>query len=340
MNGLRIETPSRLHFGLFGWGADAPRQFGGVGLMIDAPGMSLSARRSSGWKAHGPLGERVLKFARQVEEAISIDGESTPTLEFEVHRAPAEHVGLGTGTQLGLAVARLILELSGRERVATERLAKLVTRGRRSGIGLHGFDRGGVIIDGGRARGAGVFATEDAPIPPLLAHIDFPPDWAVLVVIPEASTGLHGPDEIEAFRRLPAVPEAVCDRICRLVLLGLLPALVERNLDGFGGALEELQLCVGECFAPEQGGVYAGPQSELIADAMKAEKLVGVGQSSWGPTLYGFLDADADERTRIADRLRERLGLDASRLFWTKANRGGARMRAADPHPAPSGARM
>ena len=39
MSGLHIETPSRLHFGLLGWGhRTAPREFGGVGLMVDRPG--------------------------------------------------------------------------------------------------------------------------------------------------------------------------------------------------------------------------------------------------------------------------------------------------------------
>ena len=40
---LRILTPSRLHFGLLGWGPQAPRQFGGVGLMVERPGLEIVA---------------------------------------------------------------------------------------------------------------------------------------------------------------------------------------------------------------------------------------------------------------------------------------------------------
>ena len=39
MTRCRLRTPSRLHFGLFGWGPEARRQFGGVGLMVDDPGL-------------------------------------------------------------------------------------------------------------------------------------------------------------------------------------------------------------------------------------------------------------------------------------------------------------
>jgi beta-RFAP synthase len=146
-----------------------------------------------------------------------------------------------------------------------------------------------------------------------------------LLVIP-ALAGLHGPEEIKAFDRLPPVPAAMCDRICRLVLLALLPAVAERDLKSFGAALEELQTHVGRCFAPAQGGTYARPELETIAHAMKAEKLKGVGQSSWGPTLYGFSDQASDVCDKIAERLRSRLGLESGQVFWTNANQGGARL--------------
>ena len=181
-----------------------------------------------------------------------------------------------------------------------------------------------MIVDGGHASDTRAGGAPSDSIPPLLAQLDFPREWSILLVVP-ALAGLHGPDEIEAFRRLPPVPAAVCDRICRLVLLGLLPAVAGHDLARFGDALEELQGHVGRCFAPAQGGVYARPELETIAQALKSEKLVGVGQSSWGPTLYGFSDQPDDERAQIAERLRRRLTLEPGQVFWTTANQGGAR---------------
>src|SRR4051794_19352028 len=51
MTGLRLQTPSRLHFGLLSWGSESSRQFGGVGLMIDAPGLEIHAEPAGSWRA-------------------------------------------------------------------------------------------------------------------------------------------------------------------------------------------------------------------------------------------------------------------------------------------------
>src|SRR5262245_14063660 len=110
---LRIATPSRLHFGLLAWGPRAPRQFGGVGLMIDRPGLELTAGPSSCWAADGPLRNRIIEVATGVSAKLVRGGSGVEPLLFQSVRMPGEHVGLGTGTQLSLAVARLVAHCVG-----------------------------------------------------------------------------------------------------------------------------------------------------------------------------------------------------------------------------------
>ncbi len=313
---LRIQTPSRLHFGLLSWGQDQARQFGGVGLMVDRPGLELIGEPAESWQAEGPLASRVLQIAQGLEARLQQAGTPLRPARLRVLHAPDEHVGLGVGTQLSLAVTRLLLELRGTAEPSTLRLAELCGRGQRSGIGIHGFARGGLIVDGGRG-------ASGSP-PPLLAHHEFPAEWSVLVLLSDKMIGLHGHAEVQAFSALPPIPEAVTDRLCGLVLLGLLPALVERDLPAFGAALSEIQQQVGACFAPAQGGVFARPELNAIVGELQAHGLHGVGQSSWGPTLYGVSDEPADRREAIASRLRDRFGVGPHDLFWTSANKTGA----------------
>ena len=321
MNRLTIQTSSRLHFGLLSWGADTPREFGGLGLMIDDPGLILTAESTRGdWEVTGPLNARVLAVARRVGERLGRQGRTAPMLRFEVIQAPPEHVGLGVGTQTALAVTRLIAEEAGLGELPPLELAQLAERGLRSGIGLHGFTRGGLIVDGGRSRAV------DSPPAPLLAHLEFPPDWSILVVIPPRLTGLHGPSEVQAFGTLPPLAPSTVDRLCRLVLLDLLPAVAERDLSTFGAALTEIQTRVGQGFAPAQGGIFAHPDLEALVADLRAEGLVGVGQSSWGPTLYGFALDSAIEREAVVARLRARTGWPERSVFWTVASRSGARL--------------
>ena len=322
MTTLRLIASSRLHFGLLARGPTAIRQFGGLGLMVDSPGLEVEASTSSSWTADGPLADRVLRVAEAVGAALGRGTERPLPLHFVVRRAPPEHVGLGTGTQLSLAVAKLVAASAGLPQTPAPDLAALCGRGVRSGVGLHGFDVGGLVVEGGHKA--------DGGIAPLLCRLDFPREWAALVVVPPIAEGLHGAAEARAFAALPSMPEAETDRLCRLVLLGALPAVAECDLRGFGEALEEIQHRVGSWFAPAQGGVYASPKLAAMVAWMKGQGLRGVGQSSWGPALYGFSDQDRGWREDFLRRLRDRFELGGEGL-WTTASPSGADLVIAPP---------
>lgn len=310
MTPLLLTAPSRLHFGLLARGPAAPRQFGGLGLMVEEPGLEIAAEPSDEWRFSGPLADRAGRVASLLIEG----GLDAPPLAIRILRAPAEHVGLGTGTQVSLAVAKVVASFAGLDLSAVE-LAERTGRGRRSGVGLHGFDLGGLIVEGGHKAEGGAA--------PLLCRMEFPHEWSVLVVAPAEAPGLHGPDEAGAFAALPPIPERETDRLCRLVLLGILPAVAERDLPAFGASLEEIQGRVGSWFAPAQGGVYASPGVAEMAGWLRGEGLLGVGQSSWGPTLYGFSDEGPGPREAILRRFRERFGPGCAAL-WTSASPAGA----------------
>jgi len=315
---LRIRTPSRLHFGLLGWGPQYLRQFGGIGLMIDSPGIELAVEPAPDWTIEGPLAMRVEQIVAQLRARMLETGTVLPPARIRIEKTPDEHVGLGVGTQLCLAVARTVLRLAGMPEPPAEQLARLTGRGGRSGIGLHGFHHGGLIVDGGRK--------DEALVPPLLARAPFPEDWSILIVRPPGERGLHGPDEYRAFAKLPPCAQGVTDSLCRIVLLEILPAVIERDLQTFGGALSELQMRVGACFAPAQGGIYTTARAAAIVDDLKRLGFAGAGQSSWGPTLYAFAHHSEHDLTALAERLRHRFGLDESSIFRTKADNQGARV--------------
>jgi beta-RFAP synthase len=286
--------------------------------MIADPGLTVEARPSDVWSASGPLASRAVETMRSVAGSLEREGRPVSPLHLAVDRAPPEHAGLGTGTQISLAVARLVLAAAGEPNPSTARLAELTGRGRRSGIGLHGFAQGGLIVDGGRSAGSA--------FPPLLSRLEFPADWSILVVVPPVRPGLAGHAEREAFARLPAVPPSTVDYLCRVILLGLLPAAAEGDLRAFGSALSDLQREVGQGFALAQGGLFAHPRLEGIAARMRDLGLVGVGQSSWGPSLFGLMIRDPDRQAAIACTLLAEYQLDPSSLFWTSASKDGARL--------------
>jgi beta-ribofuranosylaminobenzene 5'-phosphate synthase len=93
------------------------------------------------------------------------------------------------------------------------------------------------------------------------------------------------------------------ERLCRLVLLEMLPALADADAERFGAALTEYGQSVGNYFKPVQGGEYANPQMAELAHWLRSAGIRGVAQTSWGPTL-AVCCADSERAQVLNDRLR------------------------------------
>src|SRR5262245_46849368 len=285
---IRVRAPSRLHFGLLAFGNEAPRQFGGVGVMIDKPLTELVARlRPPNDLPAQPTSDaerRAYQFADQFRNRVDSPGDRDriDQVEFRVVASAAEHVGLGSGTQLAMSVARTLAAFLGRSDMSQEQLARMVGRGARSAIGVHGFQLGGFIVEGGK--------TDKNAVSPLVARLNFPDDWHFLLVIDD-SKGRHGAAEREAFERLAPMSPDLTATLCRLTLLGMLPAVAERNFASFNESLAEFGRRVGECFALQQGGIFTSPLAGAVLDELARHGMRGVAQSSWGPTLAAVCDS-------------------------------------------------
>jgi beta-ribofuranosylaminobenzene 5'-phosphate synthase len=272
----RVTTGSRLHFGLLRpppTGGD--RGFGGCGLMVDEPGVSVVVEPAATWSAEGPAAERALVVARRVTDQPH---------RVVVEACPPEHTGLGVGTQLSLAIARAL-----RPAASVADLARLTGRGRRSAIGVHGFEAGGFLVDGGKLGSDG--------LAPLVAWAEFPDEWRIVLLTPTVRPKWHGDRERDAFAKIAGPAD---DALCRLVLLGMLPALAERDIKAFGEALHEYNRRAGEPFRTAQGGVYAAPAVEEIINWLRLHDTAGAGQTSWGPTVFAV--AESAERAAWIQR--------------------------------------
>jgi beta-ribofuranosylaminobenzene 5'-phosphate synthase len=307
-----VEAPARLHFGVLDLGGRLGRHFGGLGAAIPCPSLLLEAAPAAHLSAAGPDAERALEFARRF---LAFHGRPESG-RLVIHKAIPSHVGLGSGTQLGLAVARALAEVHGLPTDPLE-LARAVARGKRSAIGTWTFALGGFIVEGGRRPG-----TEG--IAPLLARLEVPPSWRCVVVVPPGPPGLSGEAETAAFEQLPTPADREVERVSHLVLMQLLPALVEADLASFGDALSAVQRITGAWFARQQGGVFApGPSQQLVAD-MAAWGAAGVGQSSWGPAVYGLVDSSEAARD-LAQRIGRTMP-NGGRVFEGGFSARGARV--------------
>ena len=112
--------------------------------------------------------------------------------------------------------------------------------------------------------------------------------------------------------------------------MALLPALADADLAGFGRALTEVQEITGRWFASVQGGTYAPGTSADLVRRLREWGASGVGQSSWGPAVYGIVDGEEAGRW-LTDRAREAMG-SAGSVFEGPFRSDGARVWRAAIH--------
>ena len=280
-------APARLHLGFLDLNGDLGRRFGGIGLAIGGLRTRVAIQAAAQMHRDGAESERAGRYLDTMRRTLGLTGAYRLTVEETV---PA-HAGLGSGTQLALAVAAALRTLHGLP-LDSRGDGVILGRGGRSGAGIGLFEQGGLVVDGGHG------ALPSAP--PIVSRIPFPARWRVLVVLDPARQGVHGPDESAAFAALPAFAGDDAARLCRLVLMKALPALVEADIASFGDAITELQAVLGDHYAPAQGGHrFTSPAVAACLDVLRRAGAHGIGQSSWGPTGFAFAPA-AEEAERLA----------------------------------------
>jgi len=260
------------------------RRFGSLGLSLDELATTLTAFPAGQVSAEGPQSDRAGAYARQSLTALGIaDG-----AHIQIHQAIPDHAGLGSGTQLALAVGTALARLYEVDWPVSD-MAREMNRGARSGIGLGLFTQGGFVVDGGRR--------DEGDPPPVISRIEFPAQWRVILVLDKTYKGWHGEQEKQAFAALPRFPEAQAAQLCRLALMQAMPSLAEQDLPGFGAAIQAIQQTVGDHFKPAQGGRFASHRVASALTWLERNGASGVGQSSWGPTGFALIDSEIRARS-------------------------------------------
>ena len=314
----RVTAHARLHLGFLDLDGSLGRRFGGLGLGLEGPQTRLRLVRAAGLGVEGAEAERAGAYLRELCDAHGCK----PAFHLSIEEAIPAHSGLGSGTQLALAVGRAFAMLEGLDLSARE-IAGTLSRGARSGIGIGTFEEGGLVLDGGR--GAATI------VPPVLARLPFPEGWRVLLIFDGSARGVHGPEERRAFQTLPPVPAATTAHLCRLAVMQALPAVAEADLEVFSRAIAQIQEVMGAHFSPAQGGSpYTSPKVAAVLDWLKKRGIVGIGQSSWGPTGFAFLEDEAQTASIMEALQREGL-IGTLRLAIGKARNRGAEIHARTP---------
>ena len=295
-----IETPSRLHLTLIDLNGIYGRIDGGVGITLEKPGLKIQAEPvndgvevifSKSCQFIDDLKDdytfKIENSTLKVTESLNISN----GFRFTVHSTYPPHSGLGSGTQLSLAVAKLI-SIMNKQDLNTLDLAKIVGRGGTSGIGVESFENGGFIIDGGhKSTEKPSFlpsSASHATPPPIIARYDFPRDWKIILVIPNVERGVSGIKEVDAFQNYCPIPLNEVEKLSHLLLMKLMPAVIESDLDSFGSAINKIQ----DIGFKKVENKLQNPFISQLMENLRIAGAAGVGMSSFGPTVYAITDTN------------------------------------------------
>jgi beta-ribofuranosylaminobenzene 5'-phosphate synthase len=330
---LIIETPSRLHVTLIDLNGKYGRIDGGVGITTRNPRLILEAQDGyediqitftdpeSAKLTKDVLDDyetKILSAAGKINEFLNLKG----GYHFKLKEVFPSHSGLGSGTQLSLAVAKLILKLNNRDLSARE-IAEIVGRGGTSGIGVASFDEGGFIVDGGHKNSAKTAflpsSASKASPPPIIARYDFPEDWKIILVIPHVERKVFGDGEVDIFQKYCPIPLKEVQELIHVLFMKMMPAVIEEDLDEFGGAVDTIQNTGFKKIELQ----LQNPFIKDLMDELRVAGAAGVGMSSFGPTVYAVTDTNSKDICRAARHLMQD---KKGEIILTNAQNSGARI--------------
>lgn len=308
---LLIETPSRLHLTLLDLNGSLGRVDGGVGLTLKNPSLILELKeKSTGIQVEfinpenlskSDIGDYVDKITSAAIKMMKYLG-INKGFSFIVHEHFPSHSGLGSGTQLSLAVGQLISDYVKHE-IEVPKIASIVGRGGTSGIGVASFENGGFIIDGGhhfddKCEFLPSSASKAIPAP-ILARYDFPEEWKVILAIPDVKNNVSGTEEVNIFQEYCPIPLREVQQMSHLILMKMMPAVLEKDLDAFG---ESVNLIQDMGFKKIENQLQKPVIGEIMT-TLRDAGAPGVGMSSFGPTIYAITDSSQDIVSAAHDAL-------------------------------------
>lgn len=311
---VRIIAPSRIHFGLLSVHSAQERQYGGAGAMLAEPKLELTVRPSRVSSFCGKHASRAASFAAQWQKATGI----SVSVDCQIISAPPEHIGLGLGTQLGMSIAWALDSLSGRDDVHLHSRAASVGRGKRSAVGTYGFRDGGLIVEDGKK------STDS--LGRLHAQIQTPPEWRVLITRLPGACGLANEAEALAFADLPNVPPSLTLKLRNELYDRLAPAARDGDFATFSESIFQYGYAAGECFSGCQGGPFLTASIANFVEFCRDCGVAGVGQSSWGPSVFCWFPNQQSADEFIVKHLANYTNMSEEILVTGVASEGARRV--------------
>lgn len=290
MKTIKVECGYRIHINSIDMNGFSGRGCGGLGLTLKDPKLEVcvSINNGNNHQIEASYKNKIESFLNKINNVYNFNNYYKVSVKSEA----AEHIGLGSETQMIFALASAVLKLH-RKRADVDDIALKLQLAGVSGIGYGAYKFGNFIVDSGYLMGENKkdFVSHSLIPPKIIFNNNIPNNWKILLVTPKKTVSISDEEEDEFFAMYTPVPEDEVKQICYYTFMGVIPAIAEQNYDNFINSLKiitKLGTKKAELKINEQNTKY-------ILD--KLEYMFGFGAlSSLGPTCYTIID---DSKTKI-----------------------------------------
>ncbi len=283
LNQVKIITNSRLHFGFLNLKSQETYSFGGMGLSIDKYPTTITVTKARKFKSNlsEVLNKKIKKFF--------LINKLNSNIQIDCIQKPESHIGLGSGTQLTLAIEEALNKIYELKYTNCE----IFKRAYRSGIGYNSYNNGGFIVDSPK---------RDLNNNKIIFKCNFPKHWKIILLFDRNMKGTYGKKEEKFF--LSNNISSIRKKLSDITLNEIIPSVIYEDFDIFARSLTQFQKLNSSFYTSIQKSIHLSTDIADIIKKIRSNFNIASGQSSWGPTSYMFTDSrnDLKEIISILDR--------------------------------------
>jgi len=276
---MKLFSPARIHLGFLELDQTLPRFFGSMGLTISNFCFEVQISKSKNLNViteHKSLEKKTTDIFYKFKQKYNVN-----FCKINIKKTIPLHVGLGSGTQFSLTIGYLISKLNNLN-ISIDEIALFLNRGNRSGIGVQSFKQGGFTIDIGKKKGAN-------NLPLKLMNIKWPQDWKIILLFDLQGDNVFGENEIKKFRKINKRYRSRFNYNYSTLCLKILPGILEKDFDSFAEGIQLIQSNMSEIFY-KNPKKFSSKKVNYIFDYLRDKRIMGFGQTSWGPTGFIFCE--------------------------------------------------
>ena len=138
-------------------------------------------------------------------------------------------------------------------------------------------------------------------------NIKWPQDWKIILLFDLKGENIFGENEVNKFKDVNKRYRSMFNYNYSTLFLKILPGIMEKDFKSFAEGIQLIQNNMSEIFY-KNSKKFSSKNINHIFDYLRNKKIMGFGQSSWGPTGFIFCE-NSKKRNQLLNSIEKYITL-------------------------------